>query len=179
MIGLDIGCCTNKRPGCIGLEMNNSIAGIDVVHRVERGVSLPFKSETFDKIYMIDIVEHVDDIAWLLSEVHRVGIPNAYVEIQYPHYSGRNAFNDVTHRHYLGIEAFDNFVPGKKECGKNPYYTNFNRNFPFALEKTELRFKADVLSRPLFNIFGASFYEGYISQVLPISSVKLEMRILK
>jgi hypothetical protein len=179
MVGLDIGCCVNKRQGCIGLDMNQSIKGIDLVHKVEKGVHLPFASDSFDRIYMIDIVEHVDDIAWLLSEVHRVGIPDAFVEIQYPHFSGRNAYNDVTHRHYLGMEAFDGFIPGKKSSGKNCYYTNFGRHFPFALDKTELRFKVDVISMPLFHIFGADFYEGYVSKVLPISAVKLEMRVIK
>ena len=179
MTGLDLGCGKNKHPDYIGLDMNGSIYGVDVVHEIKRGVNLPFGENKFDNICLSDIVEHVEDISWLLSEVHRIGSPNANVEIQYPHYSGRNAYGDVTHKHLLGLQAFNHFIPGTQEGEKYQYYTLFGRHFPFAMESIKPRFKIGVVSPLIYRAFGPNFYEGYVSQVLPISTVQINLRILK
>lgn len=179
MKGLDLGCGINRHPGCVGLDMNGSLERVDVVHEITKGVNLPFDENSFNQIYLSDIVEHVDDIAWLLSEVHRIGSPNANIEIQYPHYSGRNAYGDVTHRHFLGLGAFNHFIPETKEGQKYQYYKMFDRHFPFAMEDLDLKFKIDVISPLLYRAFGANIYEGYISRVLPISTVKLGLKVLK
>ena len=179
MKSLDMGCGKNKRPGSIGLDMNRALPGVDVEYEVRRGRGLPFATNSFDEIYIIDLVEHVDDIAWLLSEVHRVAVPEARVEIQYPHYSSRNAYGDVTHRHLLGLHAFDHFIPATKLGERYQYFTLFNRVFPFGLEKREVIFKIDVVSRPLYAAFGEDVYESMFCRSLPISTIDLKLKVLK
>jgi len=179
MKGLDIGCGNDKEGGFIGLDMNSKLDGVDIVHEIKRNTYLPFKDNSFDKINLKDIVEHIDDIAWFMSEIHRVSVHNSEVLIQYPHYSGRNAYNDVTHRHFLGLNAFNHFIPDTKEGSKYSYYTLFDRYFPFILEEQKISFKVKGLSDLSYCIFGSNIYEGYVSRILPISSVQLKLRVTK
>lgn len=178
MKGLDLGCGKSKILGCIGLDMNASLEGVDINHEMKKGVQLPFKDNEFSEIHLRDIIEHVDNIPWTLSEVHRVGIPNASVFIQYPHFSGTNVYNDVTHEHILGLRAFDHFIPGTEMGDKYQYYTLFNRIFPFILEELKPKFMYGV-SGFSYNLLGKDRYERVLSRIFPISEVELKLKVLK
>jgi SAM-dependent methyltransferase len=39
------------------------------------GADLPFADATFDAVLVVDVLEHVDDPAYLVSEIHRVLVP--------------------------------------------------------------------------------------------------------
>ena len=179
MVELDVGCGKNKRSGSIGLDMNPGLEGyVDIFHEIKSLNPLPFGDDSFEKVHMNDIVEHIHDIPWLLSEVHRVAKARAIVCIQYPHYSGKYAYGDVTHCHYLGLRAFDHFIPGTELGDKYQYYTLFGRNFPFELEKIEPKFLLGI-SDIVYKIVGIDMYESLFCRVLPISNVNLELRVLK
>jgi ubiquinone/menaquinone biosynthesis C-methylase UbiE len=159
--------------------MNPGLKGVDIVHEIKSRTHLPFKSNVFDNVYLLDVVEHVQDIAWLLSEVHRVATPNAQVDIQYPHFSGRNAYGDVMHHHYLGLDAFNHFIPETQEGQKYQYYSLFGRHFPFDLQNKGVTFKMGEMCRLPYNLFGEGTYESSLSALLPIATVNLELKVVK
>ncbi len=178
---LDLGCGKNKRPGTIGLDMNPGVKP-DVLFEFRNRNQLPFEDSFFDKIWMQDFLEHVDEPEWLLSEVHRVGKPKAIVEIKYPHYSYRSAHSDLTHRHRgFGIRIFEHYDPSTKYGKKYQSYTKFGRNFPFCIEKVEPRYCLGKSCIPWFisKFTGQNIYEAFLSNFLPIVEVNAKLRILK
>ncbi len=171
----------NKHPGAIGLDMNPGV-NPDVLFEVDDRKILPFANDSFDKVWMIDFIEHVRDPQWLLSEVHRVGKPDARVEIRYPHYSYRSAHSDLTHIHQgFGIRIFEHYDPSTKYGKKYTYYTNFGRNFPFKIEKITPRYCLGKSGIPLLlsKVVGASIYEAFFSNMLPIVDVEARLRVIK
>jgi len=178
---LDLGCGTKKHKNAITLDMNPGVRP-DKVLEIKRDVILPFKSNTFDKIWMIDFLEHIDDIAWLLSEVHRIGKPDSEVQIQYPHFSHRNTYSDVTHQQRLGIRSLDHFDPSTELGRKYQYYTFFGRNFPFKIENRDVLFYKGVVGtvqKTLHSLLGDDRYEIFVSSLLPIANIETRLRVLK
>jgi hypothetical protein len=178
---LDLGCGKIKHQDSIGLDMNRGV-NPDVLHEVKYRENLPFKENSFDLVYMIDFIEHVDNIEWLLSEVHRISVANAIVEIQYPHYSSPDFHNDVTHKHGLGIHALDHFDPSSGFGKLFSSYTLFEREFPFNINKIEVNFQeglAGKISRYLYAKKGGDFYEAHLSAFLPIKNIHANLRIIK
>jgi 2-polyprenyl-6-hydroxyphenyl methylase/3-demethylubiquinone-9 3-methyltransferase len=47
-------------------------SGLDIEYRVGVGEALPFADEAFDLAYCCDVLEHVNDLAQVLSEISRV-----------------------------------------------------------------------------------------------------------
>ncbi|MDP1729338.1 MAG: class I SAM-dependent methyltransferase [archaeon] len=178
---LDLGCGKNKHPNAIGLDMNPGV-NPDVLFEFKNRNLLPFANNSFDRVWAIDFIEHVSDISWLLSEIHRVCKPEAKVEIRYLHYSHKSAYSDVTHVQRLGIHCLDHFDPSTKCGNKFSYYLFFGRNFPFRIERRQLDFSNTLrgkISQTLSNLVGESIYENYLSNFFPINNVEYDLRVSK
>ena len=180
MYTLDIGCGRKKVEGAVGLDMNPAFKP-DVLFEITRGKELPFSNKSFEMIYALDVIQQVDCIEWLLSEIHRVAMPNARVEIAYPHYSNPDIHNDPLNKSHLGIHFLEYFDP-LKHSGYNNYYTLLGRHFPFRLEQLDFKFKEGKtrnLSHFLADWIGAEFYERHFSIFLPIQKVDAELIVIK
>lgn len=60
---INIGCGKDYREGWVNLDKNKTIK-TDVVFDLEdlsKGKKLPFKDNTFDLVYCIDVLEHIFD----------------------------------------------------------------------------------------------------------------------
>lgn len=183
-LALDLGCGKNKRKGATGLDMNPSLEGIiDVIHEAIDRTSLPFKDDSFSTVYMSDFIEHLSFIPWLLSEVHRVSVGNAVVEVRFPHYSSTDAHSDATHIHHgFGLHALDHFDPSTEFGKKYMYYTQYGRYFPFKIESIQPEFGESLRSRLkklLYNAIGPDFYERKISKFLPLDNIIMILRVMK
>ena len=182
-LSLDLGCGTNKHCGSIGLDQIFLDKIVDVVHRIERGAYLPFRDDSFDHIYMIDLVEHIQEIPWLLSEVHRVATSGAIVEIRFPHYSHPDAHSDVTHVHRgFGVHALDHFDPTTDAGSRYRYYKLQSRNFPFRIEEVQTEFNSSIgsnVKRILCQALGLDYYEKYISRVIPLDNIVTKLKVVK
>jgi len=82
-LSLDIGCGWNKkfqrRRGEIGVDIVKGLCTVqaDACH-------LPFRDKVFDKIYLFDILEHLENPLLCLREAHRVAADDATVLIRFP-----------------------------------------------------------------------------------------------
>jgi len=56
---LDVGCGTAKINGAIGID-RAKLPGVDIVHDLN-DLPWPFENDSFDEVYMNDIIEHLDD----------------------------------------------------------------------------------------------------------------------
>ena len=100
---LDLGCGQGFRTNV--LSRKNDVVGVDmskddiaVAQKRYPGVSfklmdaehLKFKRNEFDEIYAIDVVEHVDHVDRVLSEIRRVLVSHGTVVINIPFYLSEN-----------------------------------------------------------------------------------------
>ena len=107
---LDIGCgagfstsLVNKKE-IIGLDKNKSalfysrLLGIKVVQG--DAILLPFKDGVFDFIFLLDLLEHVEDDRKVLKEVKRVGKKGGLIIITVPAFKKLWSKHDEYHGHY-------------------------------------------------------------------------------
>jgi SAM-dependent methyltransferase len=161
-----------KEPGAIGIDRAASV-NPDVVHDLEV-FPYPFEDNTFDRIRMRHVVEHLSDIVKLMEEVHRIGKPGAEVEIITPHYSSSNSWTDPTHKQHLGFYSFDFFTGAD---GMVDFYSTCR----FAVENKKL----DFYNR--FRYMGISMFankfprtwEKYYCHIFPARNMTIRMRVVK
>ncbi|MCM8787680.1 MAG: methyltransferase domain-containing protein [Candidatus Omnitrophica bacterium] len=82
---LNLGCGNKKLKGYINVD-NNPLCKPDIILDLNKGLK-KFKTNSFDLIRAEHILEHVDDLQFVLEEMYRVSKPGAIWEIFVPHYS--------------------------------------------------------------------------------------------
>lgn len=114
---LDVGCGRNKRPGAIGVDVNRDTAADAIVDI--NGSALPFRDGVFDALYLIHVIEHVENVIRTIEEAHRICRPGGVIHIETPHYTDFSSFCDPTHRWHLNSFSFRYFT----EDGGFSYYS--------------------------------------------------------
>jgi SAM-dependent methyltransferase len=171
---LDVGCGLNKHPGAIGVDRNRDTAA-DVIADIDRG-TLPFRENTFEKVLVVHVIEHVADVIATLEEVHRVARPGGRIIVETPHYTDFSSFCDPTHRWHLNSFSFRYFT----EDGGFSYYTRRRLR--------ELRVQVKLLR--LWRLLGfelavnqsrafRKFWEYYLCFVIRGKAMVFEFEVLK
>lgn len=82
MLGLELGCGENKKPGMIGLDIRRKVY-VDVIADARM---LPFQNESFDCVYSSHLIEHFghQEVKSILVEWTRVLKSNCIIEIRCP-----------------------------------------------------------------------------------------------
>ena len=103
---LDVGCGDSKTPGAVGMDRRARL-GVDIVHDCEV-LPWPFKDETFDRIILSHLVEHLKP--WLMvdimDELWRVMKPKGQLLIATPYAGSFGFYQDPTH-----IKAWNEATP--------------------------------------------------------------------
>ncbi len=115
---LDLGCGQNKRPGAIGVDQNRDTAA-DVIANIDCG-ALPFRGGSFDKVWVVHVIEHVENVVSTIEELHRLTRAGGVIVIETPHYTDFSSFCDPTHRWHLNTFSFRYFTGDDAGFG---YYT--------------------------------------------------------
>jgi len=113
---LNIGCGTFPKKGYWNTDKVKS-PGVDQILDLEK--KLPYKDNTFEKVYASHIIEHIVNFEQLINEIHRVCKPNAIIEIIVPHFSSSAAFY-FDHKVFFdstGFKHFTNFIETVKRGG--------------------------------------------------------------
>jgi SAM-dependent methyltransferase len=116
---LDVGCGPSKFPGSIGIDKNADTAA-DVLCEVDAG--LPFRSDVFDQVRAVHVVEHVADVIRAMEEFHRVTKAGGTILVVTPHYTDYSSWCDPTHRWHLNSYSFYYFYPQGLH-GREMWYT--------------------------------------------------------
>lgn len=113
---LDLGCGDRKTKGAIGADCV-ALPGVDVVMNLNV-FPYPFEDDSFDTIYLNDVIEHLPDTIRVMEEIHRIGRPGARVHIRVVNWNSHYTAMDPTHVKAFTENSFDFF-------GKHPrsYYT--------------------------------------------------------
>ena len=174
MRSLDVGCGKNKRPGAIGLDSNPDTAA-DVLADVNRG-ALPFADSAFDRVELIHVIEHVDDVVRTIEELHRVCKPGGVIRIETPHYTDFSSFCDPTHRWHLNSFSFRYFT----QDGGFSYYSR-SRMRERSLHIKLLRLWKLLGFELLVNRVRAfrKFWEHYLCFVIRGKAMVFELEVVK
>ncbi len=124
---LDLGCGKNKIDGCIGFDIL-PLEGVDVVGDILK--PLPFENDEFDVVYLNNVLEHIDDIAPVLKEIHRITKSTGKILIMVPYYNSPLAYMDPTHKRSFNYKTLDYFT------GNSSW--NYYFDFKFIILKKQL-----------------------------------------
>jgi SAM-dependent methyltransferase len=171
---LDVGCGINKRPGAVGVDSNRDTAA-DVIADINQG-RLPFRDATFEKIWLVHVIEHVADVIATIEELHRVARPGGAIVIETPHYTDFSSFCDPTHRWHLNSFSFRYFT----EEGGFSYYSRRR------LRQRRLQVKLLKLWKLLGFEFAVNhsfafrkFWEHYLCFVIRGKALVFEFEVVK
>ena len=165
---LDLGVGRAKMPGAVGLDWVR-LPGVDVVANVTAG-HLPFRDNSFDAIHANHILEHIDDLAALLGELHRVCRPAGRIYVLVPYFTCVGAFGDPTHVRFFTYYTFDHFTedPTRHTWFSATRFTIHHRRIGFGR---------------LFRLLGVEWwanrwpniYENFFAFTLPARTLTVEL----
>ena len=174
---LDIGCGMNKGEGYLGID-KIKLQGVDVIYDIEQG--LPFKDNTIDGIRIIQVLEHVRDLVFVLEELCRVCKNGAEIEIVVPYWNRVGAFRDPTHVRFFTYRTFDHFT-------ENSRLPNYYSKARFKIVHRKIRFNRakSIVRFPMYiwetikEKFANRFPDIYENTWLKIfSAMYLEVRLV-
>jgi SAM-dependent methyltransferase len=168
---LNIGCGKKRLENAVNLDISGDV-GADLVHDLNCR-PWPFESGTFDEVHAYDVLEHVDDVAKTLEEIHRICRPGARLHATIPHFSSANAFTDVTHRHWFGWRSFDPF----DDAHEHSHYSRAR----FRRCQTRISFDPTVVNRVVFRLANRwpQEYERRWAWMFPAWFLYVELEALK
>lgn len=175
---LHIGCGKDIKKGYINLDIAK-LPGIDVVHDLNT-FPYPFKDNTFYEILANSVIEHVDDVIKVVTELHRISKPNAVMKIRVPYFHAAGGLAIITHKHFFNADAFNNFTD------KDPFGIDYYTKARLKVEKIVLvpsRLGRLIPPLPLPKKWGlnALNFRHLMSYVLGevILEIYFELRVIK
>lgn len=103
---LNIGSGPNLEDGSINLDIYPH-PGVDVVADITK--HWPFDDNFFDEIHAYHVLEHVQDLVFVLNEAFRVLLPGGLFRIRVPWFNGEWAHGDPTHVRFFDHNSFSIF----------------------------------------------------------------------
>lgn len=121
---LNFGCGRDIKKGYLNVDISR-FHGVDKTFDFNV-FPYPFKANQFEEIYADNVLEHLNDIPRVMSELHRICKSKGRIRIIVPYYNCYGAYNDVTHIHYFSHLTFE------------PFYTPDSRGNYFIKEQFDL-----------------------------------------
>ncbi|MEI6079326.1 MAG: class I SAM-dependent methyltransferase [bacterium] len=134
---LDVGCGDAKVKGAIGIDCAK-LPDVDVVHDLSK-YPWPFEDNSFDEIYMNNIIEHLPNTIKVMEEVHRILKKGGLLRIQVVYWNHMHSVSDPQHVTFFSEHSWD-FFTGKRKG----YYTNFK------FDMVELNYIYDEYAKKFF-----------------------------
>ena len=107
MTKLNIGAGYKRIDGFINIDCVQT--GVtDVILDIEKD-KLPYEDNSVDEIACYETLEHLEDIIWIMNEMHRVLKPECVLHGKVPG-TWKGAIADPTHKRIFVKESFDYFA---------------------------------------------------------------------
>jgi len=170
---LDLGCGKKKRSGSIGVDYSGK-HDADIIHDLNV-FPYPFESSSVDKVYLDNVLEHLDEPMRVMEEVYRIVKPAGMVKVIVPYFRSKWAFIDPTHRHYFTVDSFAYYDPRNEICIRYAY-----TDARFIVEK--VIFNETLQNGPLKQLLmklanrWPSGYEYYLSHLLPLDDLTFYLK---
>lgn len=173
---LNLGCGTVILADYVNLDYYK-FPGVDVVWDINK-TPFPFKANTFSKIIISHVLEHMDDVVKTLEEVWRISKPNAIIEIGVPYFSGLNAVKDPTHKHFFAAATFDFFEKGK--LGKGNYFEESSK-VNFKIIKRKIIYSENSFLKSFNSLVNLNqkVYERFFAYIFPSQTLEVNLKVIK
>jgi len=106
-IRLNLGCGNKTKQNFIGVDKYPCKA-LNIYADLEG--NLPFNSSSIDEVWADNVIEHIEDLPKLMSEIHRICRHGATVTLITPHFTSLSSWRDPTHIHHLSYFSMDHFT---------------------------------------------------------------------
>ena len=172
---LNLGCGQKYLPGYVNCDVLPHV-------RADRYFDLnrfpyPFADGCADEIWMDNVLEHLDDVVVVMSELHRLLRPGGRLRLLVPYAKSDWAYQDPTHKHFFTEQSMNYFCDG----------WDYSYYVPFRFRLIEARLYADrdnfrkrlrclipfrsVLRYFLFNLYdGISFELEKLASATPATT---------
>jgi len=70
----------------------------------------PIKDNTYDYVYLNNVLEHLFECDKVIMELRRITKPNGIIKIIVPHYTNKSAYNDLQHKRFFNEICFKNLI---------------------------------------------------------------------
>lgn len=134
-------------------------------------VPYPFADDSFDEIFAMNIIEHLDDVVGVMREIHRIGVDGCVVNIRVPHFRSACLYEDVTHKHGFAWKSFDIFLEDGAVYGE---YAEFRYEI---LSRSYTPYLFPLLYRLLSRI--PILTDNLLSKFVPMASIMFKLRVRK
>lgn len=123
---LNVGCGKDYKKGWINLDFRTNNIKIDVQHNLNK-FPYPFQDNTFDKVLMQMVLEHVEKPIKVLKEITRICKDKATITIIVPHaFSYANISNiqhksNFTEHSFIKSQLIEHSLESELECVKTKF----------------------------------------------------------
>lgn len=108
---LNLGCGTKPLQDATNHDLTTHHAYVDVAQDLNARV-WRWDAESFDEIYAVDVLEHLDDLIAALEECWRILTPTGRLLLRVPYGLAEISFTDPTHKQHLMPRSLDYFIRG-------------------------------------------------------------------
>lgn len=172
---LHLGCGLTKYPDSIGVDIN-PLTHADVIYDLNK-FPYPFKDNQFSQIFADHILEHLDNIPKVFTEIYRITKPNGLLHITAPHFSSLDSFSDPTHKHFFTSMSFDYFIPGTRLY--KLLYSNVN------FKKIKVIVGPTNIANPLLKLLlilinkNLLMFEKRFAFIFPVGVIQFDLEVIK
>jgi len=180
-LAIELGCGQKKiSEDVIGIDAINTEAA-DIIADISQGLSF-LPDNSVDIIYSNHVLEHFDDLGFIMGEIYRVLKPGGKTIGQVPHFSNPYYYSDYTHKTTFGLYTFSYFTSEQRFKRKVPSFYN-DCNFKLIRIKLVFYspFKLINALRKIFTLvfnssrFMQEYYEGSLSTFIPAHEIAFEL----
>lgn len=137
-IQLELGCGNRKRlPNSIGIDVLD-YDQVDIVGDILEILRL-FPENSVDLVSSHHVLEHIDYLEELVSELGRVIKTGGRFETTVPHFSNPYYYSDYTHKHFFGLYSFSYLASSSIFQRNVPTY---QKTLDFEIVSVDLKFKS-------------------------------------
>jgi SAM-dependent methyltransferase len=171
---LDVGCGTRKiEATAIGIDVHpRSVA--DIIWNLDN-FPWPIESNSFDKIYLSHIVEHIQDLAAMMQELYRIARDGADLFFITPHFSSHNSYTDPTHVRHLAARSFQYFT--------GTDFPSFGTlDVQFTVESLSVTFGKNAVLDSIGRFLAKrnlEWYERHAAWIFPAQDIKCHLKARK
>ena len=179
---IELGCGGQKfQENAIGIDFVDSNA-VDIIADINQGLEF-LDDGSVDMVYSSHVLEHLNDLEFIMKEIYRVLKPGGINKGLVPHFSNPYYYSDYTHKVPFGLYSFSYFSKSKFLRRGVPQFYN---SIDFEIRELKIvfysPFKLINVFRKIFTlVFNSSrmlleFYEGSLSTIIPAHEIKFELQ---
>ena len=169
---LNLGCGRRHMTDAVNLDITPD-TDPDVVHNLNL-TPWPFKDEQFQRVVMLDVMEHLDDVGQDDGRDSTVSAKTRqFLRSRFHNFSCGNAFTDPTHRHYFGRFSF-NYFTGEHQFS---FYTQKR----FVRRSVQIVFKPTLINKLILRLANRypEEYERRWAWIFPAWFLHFELEVQK